>query len=152
VAIGFGPLMAAGTYLAVTREFSWDAVYASVPVGLLCALILYINQIPDRPADAATGKRTLIVRWSPATVVLGYAVIAAAAFLLIALGPVLGITPWWTLLGLGGAWWAVQTYRPLGANYDQPYNLIPAMQANIVTHLATGLLLIVGYLLAQLTQ
>jgi 1,4-dihydroxy-2-naphthoate octaprenyltransferase len=152
VALGFGPLMAAGTYLAVTQEWSWDAVYASVPVGLLCALILYINQIPDRVADAATGKRTLIVRWPAARVVRGYAVICAVAFLLILLGPVLDITPWWTLLGLGGAWWAVQTYRPLAANYDQPYALMPAMQNNIVTHLATGLLLVAGYLLAQLTQ
>ena len=148
VALGFGPLMAAGTYLAVTREVSWESVYASVPVGLLCALILYINQIPDRVADAATGKRTLIVRWPAARVVRGYAVIAAVAFLLIALGPVLDITPWWTLLGLGGAWWAVQTYRPLAANYDQPYALMPAMQNNIVTHLATGLLLVIGYVIA----
>jgi 1,4-dihydroxy-2-naphthoate octaprenyltransferase len=152
VALGFGPLMAAGTYLAVTQEWSWDAVYASVPVGLLCALILYINQIPDRVSDAATGKRTLIVRWPAARVVRGYAVICAVAFLLILLGPVLGITPWWTLLGIGGAWWAVQTYKPLAANYDAPYALMPVMQNNIVTHLATGLLLVVGYLLAQLTQ
>ncbi len=148
VALGFGPLMAAGTYLAVAKEFSAEAVYASIPVGLLCALILYVNQIPDRVADAATGKRTLIVRWPAARVVRGYAVICAVAFALIALGPVLGITPWWVLLGLGGAWFAVQTYRPLAANYDAPYALMPAMQSNIVAHLVTGLLLVVGYLLA----
>jgi 1,4-dihydroxy-2-naphthoate octaprenyltransferase len=152
VALGFGPLMAAGTYLAVTREFSWESVYASVPVGLLCALILYVNQIPDRPADAATGKRTLIVRWPAARVVRGYAVICAVAFLLIALGPVLDITPWWTLLGLGGVWWAVQTYRPLAASYEQPYGLIPVMQSNVVTHLVTGLLLVLGYVLAALLR
>jgi 1,4-dihydroxy-2-naphthoate octaprenyltransferase len=150
VALGFGPLMAAGTYLAVTRQFSWESVYASIPVGLLCAMILYVNQIPDRPADEATGKRTLIVRWSAPTVVRGYAVVCAVAFGLIALGPVLGVTPWWTLLGLGGAWWAWQTYRPLAANYEAPYALIPVMQNNVVAHLATGLLLVVGYLLAAL--
>jgi 1,4-dihydroxy-2-naphthoate octaprenyltransferase len=148
VALGFGPLMTAGTYLAVTRSFSWESVYASLPVGLLCAMILYVNQIPDRPADAATGKRTLIVRWPAARVVLGYAVVCVAAYLLIALGPVLGITPWWTLLGLGGAWFAWQTYRPLAERYDAPYALIPVMQSNVVAHLATGLLLVAGYLLA----
>lgn len=150
VALGFGPLMTAGSYLAVTRAVSWDAVYASVPVGLLCALILYVNQIPDRPADAATGKRTLIVRWPAGRVVTGYAVICAVAFLLIALGPVLGITPWWTLLGLGGAWWAVRTYRGLAPNYEAPYRLIPVMQNNVVAHLVTGLLLVAGYLVAAL--
>lgn len=150
VALGFGPLMAAGTYLAVTRDFSWETVYASLPVGLLCALILYVNQIPDRPADAATGKRTLIVRWPAGRVVIGYAVVCAAAFALIALGPVVGVTPWWTLLALAGAWWAVQTYRGLAPNYEAPYALIPVMQSNVVTHLATGLLLVAGYLVAAL--
>jgi 1,4-dihydroxy-2-naphthoate octaprenyltransferase len=134
----------------VTRLFSWEAVYASAPVGILCALILYVNQIPDRPADAATDKRTLIVRWSAKTVVTGYAVACAAAFALIVVGPLLGITPWWTLLGLGGAWWAVQTYRPLAERYDMPFALIPVMQSNVVTHLVTGLLLVAGYLVAAL--
>jgi 1,4-dihydroxy-2-naphthoate octaprenyltransferase len=150
VALGFGPLMAAGTYLAVTRSFSWEAAYASLPVGILCALILYVNQIPDRPADAATGKRTLIVRWPARSVVAGYAFACVVAFGLIVLGPVLGITPAWTLLGLGGAWWAVQTYRPLAERYELPYALIPVMQSNVVTHLVTGLLLVVGYLVATL--
>lgn len=150
VALGFGPIMAAGTYLAVTREFSWEAVYVSLPVGLLTAMILYVNQIPDRIADAATGKRTLIVRWPAARVVRGYAVVCAVAFGLILAGPVLGITPYASLLGLGGAWWALQTYRPLRARYDAPYALIPVMQSNVVAHLVTGLLLIAGYLLAAL--
>jgi 1,4-dihydroxy-2-naphthoate octaprenyltransferase len=140
--------MVAGTYLAVTRQMSWEAVYVSIPVGLLTAMILYVNQIPDRIADAATGKRTLIVRWPAGRVVLGYAVVCGVAFGLIVVGPVLGITPWWSLLGIGGAWWAVQTYRPLRARYDAPYALIPVMQSNIVAHLATGLLLVAGYLLA----
>jgi 1,4-dihydroxy-2-naphthoate octaprenyltransferase len=148
VALGFGPVMAAGTYLAVTREWSWEAVYASVPVGVLIALVLYVNQVPDRRSDAATGKRTLIVRWSAARVVRGYAVATSAAFAWIVLGPVLGITPWWTVIALGGAFWSVRTYRVLRERYDQPYGLMPAMQDNIVAHLATGLLLVVGYLLA----
>jgi 1,4-dihydroxy-2-naphthoate octaprenyltransferase len=149
VALGFGPLMTAGTYLAVTRSFSWESVYASLPVGLLCAMILYINQVPDRPADEATGKRTLIVRWPAATVVRGYAVVCIVAFGLIVAGPLAGVTPWFTLLGVGGAWWAVKTYRPLAANYDAPYALIPVMQNNVVAHLVTGLLLVVGYLVAS---
>lgn len=148
VAVGFGPIMAAGTYLAVTRHFSWEAVYISLPVGLLTAMILYVNQIPDRIADASTGKRTLIVRWAADRVVRGYVVVCVVAFALVLLGPVLGITPWATLLGLGGAWWAVQTYRPLRMRYDAPYALIPVMRSNVIAHLATGLLLVVGYLIA----
>lgn len=148
VAIGFGPIMAAGTYLAVTREWSWEPVYASMPVGILIALVLYVNQVPDRRSDAATGKRTLIVRWEKNRVVLGYLIAAVVAFAWITLGPVLGITPWWTLIALGGAWFSAKTYGGLTRFYDQPYGLLPAMQNNIVAHLATGLLLVAGYLLA----
>lgn len=147
VALGFGPIMAAGTYLAVTREWSWEPVYASVPVGILIALVLYLNQVPDRVSDAATGKRTLIVRWSQDRVVLGYAAAVGVAFLWIALGPALGVTPGWTLLALLGGRWSVTAYRGLRDHYAQPYALVPAMQANIVAHLATGSLLVAGYLL-----
>lgn len=148
VALGFGPVMTAGTYLAVTREWSWEPVYASVPVGILIALVLYVNQVPDRSSDAATGKRTLIVRWPAARVIAVYAAAVAVSFAWIAAGPVLGVTPYWTLPALAGAWWSVRTYRVLRQRYDQPYGLMPAMQDNIVAHLATGLLLTLGYLLA----
>jgi 1,4-dihydroxy-2-naphthoate polyprenyltransferase len=148
VALGFGPVMAAGTYLAVTSQWSWEPVWASVPVGVLIALVLYVNQVPDRRSDAATGKRTLIVRWPEQRVVRGYAAASAAAYLWVLLGPVLDVTPVATVAAVAGAWWSLRTWRGLRANYSQPYGLMPAMQDNIVAHLVTGLLLVAGYLLA----
>ena len=53
---------------------------ASIPVALLVALILYVNEIPDRRGDARAGKRTLPVRFSQTTVITGYNVAAAAAY------------------------------------------------------------------------
>ena len=35
---------------------------ASIPVAILVALILYVNEIPDRAATQRAGKRTLPVR------------------------------------------------------------------------------------------
>jgi hypothetical protein len=46
----------------------------------------------------------------------------------------------------------VQAYQPLEANYTAPYALMPAMQHNIVLHLATGLLLVLGYLVHALVS
>lgn len=151
VALGFGPIMAAGTYLAVTRDWSWEPVYAAVPVGILIALVLYVNQVPDRHSDAATGKRTLIVRWAKDRVLQGYAVAAVLAFAWIAAGPLVDATPAWTLIALAGGWFSIKTYRGLRQFYDQPYGLLPSMQANILAHLTTGGLLVVGYLVATLT-
>ncbi len=148
VALGFGPLMAGGTYLAVTRHWSWESVYVSVPVGILIALVLYVNQVPDRRGDAATGKRTLIVRWSKERVLHVYALSVAVAFVMILLGPILGITPWWTLVALPAVWYSIKTLRGLRQFYDQPYGLLRALQDNIVAHLAAGMLLVVGYRVA----
>ncbi len=149
-ALGFGPVMALGTYFVCAQSWSWDAVYASLPVAILIALVLYVNQIPDRLGDEASGKRTLIVRWSAERVEHAYAAATISAFLLIALGPVLGITPWWTLVGLLTAPMARSVYRGIRANYEQPYALMPAMQTNIGLHLFTGLLLVAGYVTATI--
>src|SRR3989304_2409243 len=68
VAIGFGPLMLLGAYVVQAQgALRWEPFVASMPVALLVALILYVNEIPDRRADARAGKRTLPLRFSPAT-------------------------------------------------------------------------------------
>ncbi len=151
VAIGFGPVMVMGTYLALARTWSWEAFYVSWPVAILIALVLYVNQVPDRQGDSAAGKNTLIVRFPASTVIAGYAAAAAAAFALILGGAASGLIPPWTALALLPAPLAWQVWNGLRRSYDRPYELMPTMQTNIALHLFTGLLLIVGYVIAALT-
>lgn len=148
VALGFGPIMAAGTYLAVTTAWSWEAVWASLPIGILIALVLYVNQVPDREPDATVGKRTLIVRWSKEQVIRGYAAAVAVAGLLLVVGAAAGITTPWALLGLLALPLAARVYGGMRDHYDRPYELQGAMGWNILLHLATGLLIVAGYLVA----
>ena len=78
VALGFGPLMLLGAYVVQTGgTLAWEPFVASIPVALLVALILYVNEIPDRRSDARAGKRTLPVRFSPTTIITGYNVAVA---------------------------------------------------------------------------
>jgi 1,4-dihydroxy-2-naphthoate octaprenyltransferase len=151
-ALGFGPVMVLGTYFVCALAWSWEAFYISLPVALLIALVLYVNQIPDRAGDEAVGKHTLIVRWPESRVITAYELMAGAAFVLIALGPPLGITPWWTLIALVTAPMALKVVKGLRASYGQPYALMPVMQTNIGLHLFTGLLLVVGYLIDVLVS
>jgi 1,4-dihydroxy-2-naphthoate octaprenyltransferase len=72
---------------------------------------------------------------------------AGAAFLLIAVGPLVGITPWWTLIALVTVPMARKVVLGLRSSYASPYGLMPVMQTNIALHLFSGLLLIAGYLL-----
>ncbi|HEY5023699.1 MAG TPA: prenyltransferase [Acidimicrobiales bacterium] len=147
-ALGFGPVMAVGTYFACTGRWSWQPVLASLPVALLIALVLYVNQVPDRVGDAAAGKRTLIVRFTPAQVQAGYAATVVAAYVCIVAEVVARVTPVWTLIALVTLPLAWRVRNGLRANYGDPYALMPTMQSNILLHLLTGLLLVIGYVIA----
>ena len=150
VAAGFGPIMTLGSYAVVARQLSFEAFYASLPVAIFVMLILYVNQVPDRRGDAAAGKRTVAVRFSPRTITRGYDVLVTIGFACIVVGALVGWIPVWTLLGLIAAPLALRVHRGLANHYDEPYLLMPALTANIALHLLAGIGLIVGYVLAIL--
>jgi 1,4-dihydroxy-2-naphthoate octaprenyltransferase len=148
VAIGFGPLMLLGAYVVQTRgTIATEPVVASIPVALLIALILYVNEIPDRRGDARAGKRTLPTRFSPRAVITGYNVAVGAAYVALVVGVIAGILPIPTLLMLLTIPLARQVSRGLEPNYDNPYGLMAIMGVNVQLHLVAGLLLLAAYLI-----
>ena len=66
------------------QQLSWQAFVASIPVAILIALILYVNEIPDRHSDAKVGERTLPVRLGQALITRGFLVAALSAFAVVA--------------------------------------------------------------------
>ena len=148
VFLGFGPIMLLGAYWVQAERFSWEALYVSLPIGILIALILYVNEIPDRAGDGAAGKRTLPVRWSRHAVISGYRWGVATAFTLIGLGAIAGVIARPALIALASIPLAVQVIRGLQDHYDNPYALMPAMAKNVALHGVTGLLLLIGYVIA----
>ncbi len=148
VALGFGPIMTIGAYYVQARAWSWEAIYASLPVGILIALVLYVNEVPDRPGDSAAGKRTLPVRLSKEGVIAGYVGSVAVALGLILFGSLFGVMPRPTIVALAALPLAFTVRRGLLEAYEDPYALMPYMAKNIQLHLFTGLLLIAGYVIA----
>ena len=147
VAVGFGPLMLLGAYVVQTRGvLTWEPVIASLPIALLVALILYVNEIPDRRGDARAGKRTLPVRWSKASVIGGYNLAATAAYVILVAGVAVGLLPIPALLTLLTVPLALKVSRGLAPNYDNPYGLMAIMATNIKVHLYAGALLLLAYL------
>jgi 1,4-dihydroxy-2-naphthoate octaprenyltransferase len=130
------------------QQYDWEPLLASLPVGILIALVLYVNEVPDRPADAAAGKRTLPVRLPKDVVVNAYAAAVALAFGLIVVFALAGWIVRPAIIAVAAAPLALPVYRALREFYEQPYALMPAMAKNIQLHLATGGLLILGYLIA----
>jgi 1,4-dihydroxy-2-naphthoate octaprenyltransferase len=152
-AIGFGPVMLLGTYAVQSRgSLSMEAFLASIPVALLVAMILYVNEIPDRAGDAKAGKLTLPVRWSKAAVIAGFDVSAGGAFIAVVGGVAAGLLPIPTLLILLAVPLALRVHSGLDRFYDNPYALMDAMAANIKLHMTAGVLLLVGYLITIADQ
>jgi 1,4-dihydroxy-2-naphthoate octaprenyltransferase len=148
VAIGFGPIMLLGAYVVQTGALSWEAALASVPVAILVALILYVNEIPDRVGDAAAGKRTLPVQLPQDVVTGAYLVFALAAFVAIGGGVISGLLPVPTLIALAAIPLAFRVHRGIRQNYASPYALMASMGRNVNLHLYVGGLLVAGYVIA----
>jgi 1,4-dihydroxy-2-naphthoate polyprenyltransferase len=145
-AIGFGPLMLVGAYVVQTiGVLRPEPIIASIPIALLVALILYVNEIPDRSGDARAGKRTLPVRLPQAAVVNGYTVAAVAAFGVIVLGVLAGLLPIPALVALLPLPLVMRVRDGLTRYYDQPYGLMAVMAVNIRVHLYVGVLLLLSY-------
>ena len=58
----FGIVAVAGSYYVQRRSLPWEAFVLAVPVGLLIAAILVVNNVRDIESDRRAGKRTLAVR------------------------------------------------------------------------------------------
>ena len=148
VAVGFGPIMLLGAYVVQTGRLAWEPLVLSLVPGALIALILFVNEIPDRRSDAEAGKRTLPTRFSPDVIRTGYLVVALAAFAVIAGGVVGGLLPWPTLIALAAVPLALRVHAGLKVHYDSPYTLMAVMGTNVNLNIAVGGLLLVGYVVA----
>jgi 1,4-dihydroxy-2-naphthoate octaprenyltransferase len=97
--IAFGLLPAGGAAWLQSGVFDLATVLLAVPLGIWVMLILWINEVPDRKADAANGKRTLVVRLGLYGARMGYRLLHVAAFAAILALVALGAMPWWITLG-----------------------------------------------------
>jgi 1,4-dihydroxy-2-naphthoate polyprenyltransferase len=83
----FGIVAVTGSYFVQTEDLIWEAFVLAVPVGLLAAAILLVNNIRDVDTDRRAGKRTLAVRLGRARARTAYAASVLAAF-------PLALVPW----------------------------------------------------------
>ena len=150
VGLGFGPILVLGSYYVQTQSFSLEALFASIPLGLLVMLILYVNEIPDRNWDDEAGKRTLVARGKDNAIVRGYETTMMIVYGIILGGALTRIFPLSTIIALLTLPLAVREKRLISGNLSNPYGLIPAMSSNIKIFLYTAILMLAGYLISFL--
>ncbi len=146
VGLGFGPIIMLGAYWVQTQRINLEVILASIPIGLLVAAILYINEIPDRIWDERAGKRTLVVRLPRSAVLFGYLLLVGSAYLTVLIGVLTGSLAPASIIALLTIPLARSAYRTLRRHNGFPYRLIPANATTIFIHLLFGMLFFWAYI------
>jgi 1,4-dihydroxy-2-naphthoate polyprenyltransferase len=120
VFIFFGLVAVGGSYFVQTEELRWEAVALGVPVGLLAAAVLVVNNVRDIETDRRAGKRTLAVRLGRERAVRVYAVMLALAFLAVSIIAIVGDLEAWILLALLSMPLAIPLAPTLSTRRDGP--------------------------------
>lgn len=91
VVLIYGPAVVLSTYLVLTHEWSLAAFWLALPLGLIIAAFLWVNQFPDYEADRKAGKMNLVARLGKRPAAIVYPVWYATALALTLALPSLGL-------------------------------------------------------------
>jgi len=143
IGLNFGPLMVAGSALVQTGVLLQEAFLVGIPLGLLVAAIVYVNEFPDHNSDKSTGKNTLIVVFGPEKARAGYVALVLGAFLSIIILALNGVIPILALSSLTAVYFGIRAIQTLYKYYNDRL-LQPANWGTIIMHNLTGALLCIG--------
>jgi 1,4-dihydroxy-2-naphthoate octaprenyltransferase len=82
VFIFFGLVGVAGSAYVQTRDLTWFALVAAIPIGCLATAIIVANNLRDIETDRAAGKQTLATLLGRSGAIREYQVLIAVAFVI----------------------------------------------------------------------
>jgi 1,4-dihydroxy-2-naphthoate octaprenyltransferase len=142
----FGIVAVAGSYFVQVKDLGWEAFALAVPVGLLAASILVVNNYRDIDTDRRAGKRTLAVRLGRERTRILFASMVYLAFLTAPVTWAFGPLKAWVML----PWLTIPIAAPIvrtvrnrtdGASLNGALAQTGMLQLAFCTLLAAGLLL-----------
>ena len=152
VGLGFGPVFVLVSWYIQTGSTDFIIPFFwSIPIALLIANILIINEFQDYDADKLVGKNTLVVKLGKlrafqlykSTTILVYLWILAGAFIFFESAIL-------TLIVLITLPLAIKALKHVSSNFDKIYELIPGNVMTIGIHLTVGIFLIIGFALTKI--
>jgi 1,4-dihydroxy-2-naphthoate octaprenyltransferase len=132
VLICYGPLLAVATYMLQRGAWSWAAFWLALPLGILIAAFLWVNEFPDYVADRSAAKKNLVVRLGrrAASRVLPW-IYASAFAILVALA--WSNRSMWLLLGLAALPPAAYASTKVWAEPETFYRSHPVQPAALIS-------------------
>jgi 1,4-dihydroxy-2-naphthoate polyprenyltransferase len=142
----FGIVAVAGSFFVQVKHLDWEAFALAVPVGLIAAGLLVVNNVRDIETDRRAGKRTLAVRLGRARTRWLFAAMIYLAYLLAPVTWVFGpLAAWlflpWLTLPLATRVVRIVRNRTDGLSLNQALAQTGLLQLLFCALLAAGLLL-----------
>ncbi len=154
--LALGTLVVIGTYIAMTASpgqallslLPREVLLASIPPGILTALLLFLNEFPDARADREGGRKHLVIALGYKTSSILYTVLMVLVFAVIAFIPLMQAGSQWLYLALIPLPLALKaSAMAMKFDPDNPDKLIPAMGMNVMVVLGTDLLIALAVVL-----
>jgi 1,4-dihydroxy-2-naphthoate octaprenyltransferase len=144
----FGVVAVAGSYYVQVTHLQWEAFALSVPVGLLAAAILIVNNVRDIDSDRRADKRTLAVKLGRERTRMMFAATVYVAYPLALLTWIAGPLTAWVALSWLSLPLAVVLVRIVRTRTDGP-SLNGALARSGMLQLCFCVLLSAGLLLSR---
>ncbi len=132
VVLCYGPILSVATHLIQRGEWSSEAFWLSLPLGLLIAAFLWVNEFPDFLADRSADKLNLVARLGRHRASRVLPSIYAAAFVLLLAIVGAGGSPW-LLLGLAAVPMAAYASARVWARPEDFYRSYPVQPAALLS-------------------
>jgi 1,4-dihydroxy-2-naphthoate octaprenyltransferase len=144
----FGIVAVAGSYFVQVKHLDWEAFALAVPVGLVAAGILMVNNIRDIETDRRARKRTLAVRLGRRRARALFALTIYAAYVLLVVTWVFGPLTAWVMLPWLTVPVGAEVVREVRNRIDGP-SLNRALAQTGMLQLAFCMLLAAGLLISR---
>ncbi len=142
----FGPMIVFGSYFVLSGKFSWEPIFASIPLGIFTMNVGIVSNTFDYEDDVKSGKKCIPVRFGQKTAVWIIIIGTVIAYLSVIAGVLLNFLPVWSLITLLTIPLAVGVIRQT-LQFHNTDMYTPAMTKAIALTSVAGILLIAGYVI-----
>jgi 1,4-dihydroxy-2-naphthoate octaprenyltransferase len=143
-----GTMIVFGSVYIQTQSIDFTTIICGTIAGTLSAFVLYITSFPDYDADKNTGRRTLVIMLGKNAASRLFWVFPAIVCSLVVTGVLFEMIPLYCILVFAALPLIINTGRILPSKLDDVEQFISVMKSTLLFSRITGVLLIMGFLLA----
>lgn len=141
-----GAMIVLGTFYVQSPALEPAAMYVGAIVGILSAIVLFVNSFPDYEADRSKGRHTLVILLGKKPAATAFPFFIIATFALIVAGIFLGFTKVYSLITLASIPFAIKAITLLRKDHESVEKMVPIMASAATYSRITGFLLALSFI------